>query len=259
MLLIVATTLLSCSSSDNDTPIQKTIQKVVFYKNSANEKHWIITNNLLTSITNADGSLAEKFTYDSQNRVVSDVKYTNGIASETHIITYNTNNIISTIDGLPYNYNAATRSYTYSYGSDFTINCQVNADMLAVNFLREGSNAGEYHMTYTNGDMTSFEKITNGVTNDHKNFHFDAVFGNNPIYNAVLAVARVKSLTDPSFFVDCQVSKNLANGFDKGSSDPYYYNYGEIPSEKIVQVGVEILDSNNNPVGFYPFADYYYE
>jgi hypothetical protein len=258
LLFVLAATLFSCSNDDNNESTL-ILQKVVFYKGSANERQWNIENGLLTNITLANGTVAESFTYDNQNRVTKEVKYTNGLASETNIIAYNADNTISSINGLAYNFNTATQTYTYSYGSNFTINCQVNSDMLATNFTRTGSNAGQYHMAYANGNMTSFEKTTNGSADILKNFHFDAEFGINPIYNAIIAVARVKSLTDPNFFIDCQVSKNMANGFDKGSTDPFYYNYGSLPDRKLLQIGIEVLDGNNNFVDFYSFADYHYQ
>ncbi len=258
LLFVLAATLFSCSS-DETNESDLILQKAVFYRGSASEKQWNIENGLLTNITFADGSLAESFTYDNQNRVVKEVKYTNGMPSETNIITYGADNIITSINGLEYNFNPATQTYTYSYGSSFTINSQVNSDLLATNFTRTGTNAAQYHITYSNGDITSFEKTTNGVTDILKNFHFDANFGNNPIYGAVLAVARVKSLTDPSFFTDGQASKNMANGFDKGTADPFYYNYGVVPERTLVQIGIEVLDNHNNFVDFYSFADYHYQ
>lgn len=257
MLFVLATTLFSCSS-DNDTPAQTVIQKVVFYRNSPEERQWNIENGLFTTITLADGSVAEEFTYDNLNRVIKDTKFTNGAISEVTTIVYNSDNIIQSINGLPYTYNAATRTYAYSYGSNFTINCKVNEDRLAVDFLRTGFGAGEYHMVYNNGNMASFHKVGAGSTAVLKNFHFDAAFGANPIYSAVLAVARVKSLTDPGFFVDSQASQNMANGFDKGESDPFYYNYGWVPSHNLDEIGIEVLDENNNSVQFYNFADYHY-
>ncbi|MES2410555.1 MAG: hypothetical protein V4535_03835 [Bacteroidota bacterium] len=251
----------SCSSdSDADVP-PTTLQKVVFYRDSPNERQWNFNNGLLTNITLADGSVAEEFTYDTLNRLISDTKYSSGSVIGTDIITYNADNTINTINGLPYSYNAATRTYTYTYGGSFTINSQVNSDFLVENFVRTGTDAGEFHMTYAGGNMTSFEKSTSGTTEVIKNFHFDGAFGANPIYNAVKAVARVKSLTDPSFFIDSQVSMTMADGFDKGSTDPYYYNYGAIVNmeETLFEVGIEVLDSSNNFVEFYSFADYYYE
>ena len=88
ILFVLATTLLSCSSDDSNTNPDLVLQKVVFYDNSPNEKHWIINNNLLTTITLADGTVVEEFIYDAQNRVIKDTKYTNGVISETNIITY---------------------------------------------------------------------------------------------------------------------------------------------------------------------------
>jgi hypothetical protein len=260
-LFVLATALFSCSSDDDNSNINVVLQKVVFYRNSPNERHWNIENGLLKNIKLADGTLEEEFIYDSQNRVVRDIKYTNGAVTGTDVITYNPDSTIRTINGLPYTFNAATQTYDYTYGSNFTIRCQVNSDKLAVNFTRTGVNAGQYHLTYaSNGSMTSFEKVTNGTTDTLKNFHFDAGFGDNPIFNAVLAVARVKSLTDPSFFIDCQASKKLTNGFDQGATSPYYFNFGQVPDieGKLFQIGIEVLDGNNNPIDFYSFADYYY-
>ena len=260
LLFVIATTLFSCSSNEDNIPNSDlTLQKVVFYRNSVNERHWNITNDLLTTITLSDGTVVEEFTYDDLNRVIKDTKYANGVVSEINTIIYNTDSTIASIDGLPYTYNASTRTYLYSYGSNFTINCKVNEDMLAVDFVRTGFDPGEYHMTYADGDMTSFKKVTNGSTDLLKNFHFAVGFGDNPIYNAVLAVAKVKSLTDPSFFIDSQASQNMADGFDKGASDTFYYNYGWIPSHNLDEIGVEVLDSNNNPIEFYSFADYHYQ
>lgn len=258
VLFVLATTLFSCSSDDN-TPTNLVLQKVVFYNNSPNERQWNISNGLLTNITLADGTVVEEFIYDNFNRVVQDIKYSNGLVTETHAITYDDQDIIQSIDALPYTYNPSTKTYAYSYGSNFTILCKVNDDRLAVDFIRTGFMPSEYHMTYAEGDMTSYKKVMNGSTDMVKNFHFDAAFGSNPIYHAVLAVARVKTLTDPGFFVDCQASKNMANGFDGGSGVPYYFNYGIVPDARLMQVGIEVLDANNNAVDFYSFADYHYE
>ncbi|MEO5776883.1 MAG: hypothetical protein ABIQ27_08255 [Flavobacterium sp.] len=258
-LFALATTLFSCTDNDDTIINDSVLQKVVFYDNSSNERQWNISNDLLTSITLADGSIAEEFTYDTQNRVILDTKYVDGNVSEVNTITYNTDNTINSINGLPYTFNATTRTYTYSYGSTFTINCVVNEDMLAVDFIRTGTGAGEYHMTYAGGNMASFEKTTSSSTDILKNFHFDGAYGVNPLRNAVLAVARVKSLTDPNFFIDCQASEGMPNGFDKGLTDTNYYNYGMVLGSGNYQIGVEILDSSNNYVDSYSFAAYYYQ
>lgn len=262
-IILIAVTLFSCSNDDNSVPAPTDLQKVVFYRNSPEERHWNIANHLLTNITYADGTLAEEYTYDNLGRVTKETKYTTaGVVSETNVITYNEDNTIRTINSLPYIFNASTRVYTYSYGSNFTISCKVNSDFLVENFVRTGFNAGEYHMTYADGNMLSFEKGNSGVTEVTKNFHISGVSNmGTQFYNAILAVGRVKSLTDPNFFVDGQASKTIADGYDKGSTDPYYYNYGQIPDMhgKLLQVGIEVLDSNNNPVSSYPFADYYLE
>lgn len=263
-ILLIAVTLLSCSS-DNDTQPVVTptkLQKIVFYRDSASERHWNINNGLLTSITLADGSLAEEFIYDTENRVIADKKYSGGVLTETTTITYTSDNIIQSINGLHYNYDAATQTYTYSYGSNFTIICKVNEDRLAVDFVREGFNPSEYHMAYSNGNMLSFRKVNNGGTDELKNFHISGTSSTGTqFYNAILAVARVKSLTDPNFFADGQASKAIADGYDKGPTDPYDYSYGQLSNidGKILEVTVSVLDSNGALVSAYPFTDYYLE
>lgn len=263
-IILIAVTLFSCSSDDKETVIiPKTLQKIVFYRDSPNQRQWNISNGLLISITLADGTLAEEFIYDTNKRVIAEKKYTGGVLTETNTIAYTSDNIIESINGLHYNFDAATQTYIYSYGSNFTIHCKVNEDKLAVDFVRSGFKASEYHMTYANGNMTSFRKVNNVGSDVIKNFHFTTgmISEGGSFYNAVLSVAQVKSLTDPNFFVDCQVSKVDPDGFDNGVTDPYYYNYGAIPNMDgtLLQVGVEVLDSNNNPVSWYSFADYYYE
>ncbi|MEO5775888.1 MAG: hypothetical protein ABIQ27_03225 [Flavobacterium sp.] len=268
-LFALAATLFSCTDNDDTIVNDSDLQKVVFYGGTSNERQWNINNDLLTNITLADGTIVEEFTYDSQNRVILDVKYTSGVISETNTITYNSDNKISSINGLPYTFNAATRTYAYSYGSSFTISCVVNEDMLAVDFIRTGTGAGEYHMMYASGNMTSFEKMTSGSTDIVKNFHFDGTYvaNTNPLYNAVLAAARVKSLTDPNFFVDSVASTGIAGGFDRGAADPNYYHYGiamstsNTPTHNIkdFSIGTEVLDGSMNLVDFYAFAEYYYQ
>lgn len=266
-LFILPTLLFSCSDNDDAIVSSSALQKVVFYKNSPNEKQWNISDDLLRNITLANGTVVEEFIYDNQNRVISDIKYIGGSVSETTTITYNADNTIQTINGLPYSYNSSSRTYTYSSGSGFAISCQVNSDFLVENFVRTGTNAGEYHMIYFSGNMTSFEKINSGSTEIIKNFNYDESFGNNPLHNTVLAVARIKSLTDPDFFIDNVASTRIAGGFDRGTTDPYYYHYGYSSSitnnpthnAKDFSIGTEVLDSSMNPVDFYHFADYIYQ
>jgi hypothetical protein len=266
---LVIACFFSCSNDNSSqTTPSDILQKVVFYYNSPNESHWNINNGVLSNITLPDGTIIEEFSYDNQNRLISDSKYAGGITSETTTITYNADNTIQSINGLPYTYNAATKTYTSTYDSSFSISCQVNSDFLVENFVRNGTNAGEYHLAYTNGNMLTFEKINSDSSNTIKNFHFDDTsYGLNPLYNAVIAVARVKSLTDPYFFIDGVASKRIAAGFDKGMADPYYYHYGLASStsntpnhnDKDFSIGVDVLNSSNNSINFYAFAEYYYQ
>src|SRR6478672_11329100 len=95
LLFVFAATLFSCSNNEDSVIPSTDLQKVVFYGGSQNERVWNINNYLLTDITLADGTLAEKFIYDSNNRVISDIKYSGGVISETTTISYNTDNTIN--------------------------------------------------------------------------------------------------------------------------------------------------------------------
>ena len=257
ILFVVATTLFSCSSDDNNANAGSVIEKVTFYRNSLNERQWHIENGLLTNITLSDGTIAEEFTYDSQNRVVKDVKYANGSVTESSIVAYNSNNTIKSINGSDYTFSNETSTYSHLDAGAFSIACQVNTQMLAINYTRTGTNAVEYHMTYTNGNMTSFQKSNSSTADIVKNFQFQGSAVVNPLYNAIISVLKLKSVTDPNFFIDGQSSKSIATGFDVVNS-AYYFNYGFLSEDNLLQIGIEVLDSNNNAVDFYSFADYYY-
>ena len=258
ILFVVASALSSCSSDDNNDNPGSVIEKVAFYRDSPNERQWHIKNGLLTNITLSNGTVVEEFTYDSQNRVVKDVQFTNSSASETTIITYNPDSTIKTINGLSCTFNASTQVYAYTDASNFNVNCQVNSNKLAVNYLRTGTNAIEYHMTYTNGNMTSYQKLNSSTADIVKNFQFEGSVIVNPIYNAILPVLKLKSLIDPNFFIDGQSSKSIATGYEVVNS-AFHFNYGFISENNLLQIGIEVLDSNNNAVDFYSFADYYYQ
>lgn len=260
-LFIAVIALTSCSTDNsNNDPVAPTIDKVIFYRNSPNARQWNFNNdNLLNDITLADGSLAEKFFYDSEGRVTRDVIYTDGVVTDSYDITYNTDDTINSINGLEYNYDAATRTYSYTYSGSFSLVCKVNADLLAVDYSRTDTNTQDYHFVYANGNMTSFEKSVNGTTAAVKNFRFTTPFGANPIANGILAVARVKSLLDPEFLTDSQVSETIPLGYDCGATDPYFYSYGFVPGDNYLSVGIEVLDSNNNDVTFIQYAEYYYQ
>ena len=146
--------LLSCGFDDNSST-SKVLQRIVFYRDSPNARQWNFSNNLLTSITLPDGSLAEEFIYDNQKRVIRDVKYTDGNIAETNNILYNPNGTIKSINGLEYDFDTATQ--TYSHSGTFSMSCQVNPDFLAINYTRTGTDTKDYHMPYANGNMISFE------------------------------------------------------------------------------------------------------
>jgi predicted RND superfamily exporter protein len=261
LLLLSAFTLLSCSNDESSSTTF--LQKATFYRNSPNERQWNFnTQGQLVNITLSDGTVVEEFTYNAQKNLILDVKYTNGVVTESYAVTYNANDIITSINNINCYYNSVSKTYSYNNGTT-TINCSVTNDGLVAGYYKVSNTTAiaesSYQIIYnTDGNMTSFEKALSGVTTVAKNFYFGNETNDNPIDEAILAVSRVKSIIDPDFFIDSLSSKSIATGFDYGVSNPYHYNYGFTDSENYHQIGVEVLN-NQDLVEFFLFAEYYYK
>jgi hypothetical protein len=197
--------LLSCNNddtADNTTTIDPTLlQKVVFAPGNAVEKHWnFYLNGLLKEITQPDGTVLQSFTYDANGNL---------LASAGHTFTYDSSNIITTVDGYPvsYGYDAAGGKYTFEYevpagedaGIDFPHKTEivVNSDLLPLTrriFFNYPE--GEVYFTplnsvYQNGNLRTAAQ-QGGDT--YQRYEYNS--GANPLKTALLPVCRAMGLVD---------------------------------------------------------------
>lgn len=133
ILFVLVTTLFSCSSDENSSVVNSSLLKRVdFYPNKPNESRWNFNNSgLLDNITKPDGTLVEKFIYDSNNNVIKDTKYNNGSIVADYVVTYDSANIITSINGVSYDYVYSATGFRYSYtNATENFSCEINNDML---------------------------------------------------------------------------------------------------------------------------------
>lgn len=91
-LFVIIIVLVSCNNDDstNSTVINPNLlQRVDFFSGTNYEKRWCFNSNgFLEEIKDANGILLEKFVYNSNNQVIQNLIYENGIVSQTLNISY---------------------------------------------------------------------------------------------------------------------------------------------------------------------------
>ena len=264
-LILTAISLFSCSESqDTVSANPNLLQKVVFFVGQSNEVHWYFNSNgLLSEIKSPDGTLLEKFDYDFNNNVIKDTKYGNGAG--VYEITYNSNNLITSINGQNCSFDNSTR--TYSFALDISPvgegngTCMVNDDKLAINSTFVNSISHEFvtEIGYQNGNMVAYDyTVNNGPGSEHRMFNHGGI--SNPLKDAALPVFRLKSLIDPSFFIEGISSVTMVENVTFGNANPYYFNYGFLIHDdgRPEQQDREIYNGSELEF-FYTFAQYYYQ
>ena len=197
---------ISCSNDSSRVAVNPNLlQRVAFHPGTTFERRWNFNSEgLLTNITNSAGELVELFVYDSNNNVIQDVKYDSGSPTENYLITYDSSNKITTINGKHYNYSASDNRYYYTAGNE-SFSCELNTDGLATHysdffdFPGEGDDIQtEFTFQYESGNLLSMSGFGSSMSDVIINF----TYGNsvNPLKNATLPVFRIKSLIDPNFF-----------------------------------------------------------
>jgi hypothetical protein len=240
-LFVIATTLFSCSSDDSTSTINPNlIQRVDFYPGTSFEKRWLFNSDgLLTDITKADGTLLEKFIYDTDNNVVQYTKYEDGSATENYLITYNSSNKITDINGKLYNFSASENRYYYTIGNE-SFSCELNAEGIAthyiyfIDFPDEGDDIQtEFSFQYENGNLTSMTGFGNNMSDIEINFNYGLVI--NPLKIATLPVLKIKSILDPHFFNAGISSNNIKEYQSYAVGDPETHSFGMLfyPTNKI--------------------------
>ena len=182
-LFVIFTTLISCSDNDDSNSINTDLlQRVDFYPSKTFENRWNFNSDgLLTTITDANNNLIEAFVYDSNNNIIQDIKYSSGTPSENYLITYNSNNKITSINSRSYDYNASENRYYYADGNE-TFSCELNADGLATHYLDFFDFPGvsddiqtEFTFQYENGNLLNISGFGKSMSDVIINFSYGNV------------------------------------------------------------------------------------
>ena len=265
-LFVIATTLFSCSIDDSSSVVNSSLLKRVdFYPNKPNESRWNFNNfGLLDNITKPDGTLVEKFVYDSNNNVIKDTKYNNGSIVVDYVVAYDSANIITSINGVAYDYVNSAAGFRYSYANATdNFSCEINNDMLLTKYTYSNTVAPEkkYEAVYSNNNMISFERTNNGTVDLVRNYSFGSEAGNgNPLRTACLGVMKLKSLTEPEFFMEGIFSKSVVLALSFGTGNSIHYNYGLLnnSANHLSQHDIEVFDGDTF-VEYINYSKYYYQ
>jgi hypothetical protein len=265
-LFVLAATLFSCSSDENSSAGKSSLLKRVdFYPNKPNESRWNFNNlGLLDNITKQDGTLVEKFVYDSNNNVIKDTKYNNGSVVADYNVTYDSANIITSINGVTYDYVYSAAGFRYSYtNATENFSCEINNDMLLTKYSYSNADSPEkkYDAVYSNNNMISFQRTNNGTVDLVRNYSFGSDTGNgNPLRNACLGVMKLKSLTEPEFFMDGIFSKSVVLALSFGTGNSIHYAYGLLTNSAnhLSQHDIEVFNGVTF-VEYINYSKYYYQ
>lgn len=265
-LFVLAITLFSCSSDDSSsTSNPNLLQRVDFYPATTFENRWNFNaDGLLTTITDANNNLIETFVYDSNNNVIQDIKYSSGSPTDNYLITYDSSNKITDINGKHYNYSTSDNRYYYTSGNE-TFSCELNAEGLATHysdffdFPDEGDDIQtEFNFQYGNGNLLNMSGYGNNMSDVIIIFNYGTVV--NPLKNATLPVFRIKSLINPHFF-NTGISSGSVKEYERyAPGDPETHSFGMLfyPSNKI-----ELLTQEDFYLGVYESSltnsHYYYQ
>ena len=214
------------------------LQKVIFNPGTSYETHWNFTNGILENIVKADGTFIEQFIYNPNNQLIQNIKYNNvGEVDQNYIITYNSDGIITQVNGTMYQYNLSENKYFYN--NQATYECHLNTDGLITssNYLYidgEDYYGEDYYCNFdSNSNLTSLSAFGFSFTKFTVNFNYNTTI--NPLKNATLSLSKAKSLYDVPFFTKGLVSNNNLAGdvYDKlapeSSTFSYTYNANNLP------------------------------
>lgn len=266
ILLVIATALFSCSSDKSSSSTNPNLlQRVDFYPGTTFETRWKFNaDGLLTTITNANNETIESFVYDSNKNVIQDTKYSSGSPTENYLITYDSSNKITVINGKHYNYSAPENRYTYIAGNE-SFSCELNADGIATHYLDFFDFPGvaddtqtEFTFHYESGNLLSMTGFGSTMSDIIINFNYGTI--SNPLKNATLSVLKLKSLIEPNFFNIGISSNNVKEAQSYASVNPETHSFGMLfyPNNKI-----EILTQENFSSGIFESSitnsHYYYQ
>lgn len=248
LLFVLATALISCSSDESNSAINPNLlQRVDFYPGTSSEKRWLFNSSgLLTDITKADGTSLEKFIYDSDNNVVKYTIYEDGSAIENYLISYDSNNKITDINGKHYNYSTLENRYYYTIGNE-SFSCYINNDGLATHYLDffdypndSDDILTEFSFQYENGNLSRMSGFGNNLSDVEINFNYSNVV--NPLKIATLPVLKIKSILEPNFFNSGISSNNTKEYQSFALGHPESHSYGILINQRNK---IELLSQEN--------------
>jgi YD repeat-containing protein len=263
LLLVAVVSLSSCSNDESSNSITNStlLQRVDFFPNTSNERRWNFNQSgFLTSITKADGTLVERYVYDSNGNVIELITNENGNEA-SFVIQYDSNGIISKINTTDYSFNSNTRTYSYTNGDEY-FSCTINDDGLFTNLIIGNSSAqntfeNNYQATYQNGNITNFSN--NGTTVETLSKTFQNSTVKNPMLNGIKAVLKVKSLLDPTFFADGVSSKMIAENVALNNQNKHIEAGLLINRNDNVESVTWQYFEGNTYVSAQTFAQFYYQ
>lgn len=271
---LIAPFLFACSSDDVPVNLADTdptlLQKVIFNPGQPFERHWnFYGNGLLKEIKQADGTVIQSFSYDSNHNL---------IATAGHTFTYDGNNIITSVDGYPVSYDAIGGKYIFDYeipvGEDpydfpHRTEITVNPDFLLLSkkvFFTQSTGEEFFYEAektlYENGNLVSAWH-TDFDTEQH--YEFDNK--SNPLKQALLPICRAMALVDgmsiygnDPWINGMYSSNNNVSQLEYASEDPesaffiYEYNGINLP---VSQTQFPVYNSEPDGPAFVAVRFYY--
>ena len=298
-LLIIVLISFSCSEADDiiskDNPqLRKPgriinvldptkLAKVVFYPGSDSEKnYYFYPNGLLRKITNADGTLFQKFIYDSNNNLI----YTQRISSSvwvsaySYAFTYDDSNHITSVNGISVTYDAQANQYVFHYPPVFTDDPEcptcydypdrteitLNNEMKIINqrtFYHSSDGNYSYggiYASYNNGNMTSVSGYTDPSGPSY--LHDNKI---NPLKPALTPICRALSVARSLSYYE-----RFATGENNSTNNVIFNGYGQGDPESeefIIEYNANNLPFRTTRKSYYfqtlestrTFALYYYQ
>jgi hypothetical protein len=243
LLLIIVCTLYSCTN-DSSSEIQSDsnlLQRIDFYPGMAAEARWLFNaDGLLYKITKADGTVIQEFTYDSQNRLVQSDQYY--WIEEHHTFTYDSNDLVATVDGAVVHYDSGLDAYYTGILNDNYRLTKINSDKLLLDGRTVRVDNDETGITQTEWEeMLVYYSNNNvmGYTPGDSCVSFTYDSKTNPLRSATLAISRAFSFVPNSRWVNGLVnSANNPLSQRYCSEDPesevfhYTYNSNNLPKEQ---------------------------
>jgi hypothetical protein len=263
LLVIASLAFLSCSNDDSGVVNSNSnkLQRVAFFPNTPNERQWNFNQDgFLISITKADGTIVERYLYDSNNKVTEIITNENGTEA-SFVIQYDSNGTISKINTTDYSFNSNTRTYSYTNGDNY-FSCTINDDGFFTNLIIGNSSAqntfeNNYQANYQNGSITNFSNNGTNVETLTKTFQNSTV--KNPMFAGIKAVLKVKSLLDPTFFADGVSSKMIVENIALENQDKHIEAGLLLNRNNDVESVTWQFFEGNNFEDAQTFAQFYYQ